>query len=277
MAARTNGGKEEEKEQKSVIVTGASRGIGKAIALRLAADGYNVCVNDLEANRAGCEAVVRAVRQMGRRSCCAIADVSDRSEVKEMVRTSVERLGPLNTMIANAGIAHVKRLLEVTEADFARTLAVNVAGVHNCLAEAAAQMRAQGTCTPLAPGKLIAAASAAAFRPARALPHYSASKWAVRGLTQAYALELAEHHITANAYAPGIVATDMWDGIDEAAAERYRLQRGAFMRRTVEETSALKRVSVPEDVAGLVSFLAGGDSNFVTGQTLLVDGGINFS
>ncbi|KAI1380509.1 hypothetical protein F4677DRAFT_407070 [Hypoxylon crocopeplum] len=267
----------ERSEGKSAIVTGSSRGIGKAIALRLAADGYDVCVNDLSANQAGCDEVVKEIQDMGRKACTAIADVTKRDQVKQMVQTSVDKLGPLSTMVANAGIVHVKPLLEVTEREFEHLFAVNVFGVQNCFAEAVGQMIRQGNCRPDSPGKLLAAASIVGFKPFVLLPHYSASKWAIRGLTQAYAMEVAEHNITANAYAPGIVGTTMWDIIDAGAAERKGLPKGEVMKMMVNDNTALKRVSVPEDVAKLVSFLASSDSNFITGQTQLVDGGIIFT
>lgn len=182
--------------------------------------------------------------------------------------------------IANAGIAQVKSLLDVTEEDFDRMLAVNLTGVHNCYAEAAQQMINQGTCKPNAPGKIIGAASIVAFKPTSLLGHYSATKWAVRGLTQAYAMELAEHNITVNAYAPGIVGTAMWDKIDEEMIAKKggpNHKKGDMLRKYVDEMTLLKRVSVPEDVAKLVSFQASSDSDFVTGQTQIVDGGIMFS
>jgi NAD(P)-dependent dehydrogenase (short-subunit alcohol dehydrogenase family) len=160
--------------------------------------------------------------------------------------------------------------------------AVNVSGVQNCYAEAAKQMISQGTCKPDAPGKILGAASIVAFKPFPLLSHYSASKWAVRGLTQAYAMELAEHNITVNAYAPGIVGTGMWELIDEGLARKKALaggeiRKGAVMEKMVAELTALGRVSVPEDVANLVSFLCSSDSDFVTGQTQVVDGGIIFT
>lgn len=186
----------------------------------------------------------------------------------------------MTNRIANAGIAQVKSLLDVTEEDFDRMLAVNLTGVHNCYAEAAQQMINQGTCKPNAPGKIIGAASIVAFKPTPLLGHYSATKWAVRGLTQAYAMELAEHNITVNAYAPGIVGTAMWDKIDEEMIAKKggpNHKKGDMLRKYVDETTLLKRVSVPEDVAKLVSFQASSDSDFVTGQTQIVDGGIMFS
>lgn len=122
-----------------------------------------------------------------------------------MVKHSVSELGPLNTMVANAGIAQVKGLLDLTEQDFRRMFEVNVFGVNNCYASAARQMISQGS-----GGKILGAASIVAFKPFALLSHYSSSKWAVRGLTQAYAMEMATHKITVNAYAPGIVGTAMW-------------------------------------------------------------------
>ena len=125
--------------------------------------------------------------------------------------------------------------------------------------------------------KLIAAASIVAFKPFPLLSHYSASKWAVRGLTQAFAMEMAEHKITVNAYAPGIVGTAMWDLIDEKLGEKQGAQKGETIAKYSRELIALGRTSVPEDVAGLVHFLASPDSDYVTGQTMVVDGGIIFT
>ncbi|KAI0459186.1 hypothetical protein F5B21DRAFT_499811 [Xylaria acuta] len=267
----------ESSEGKSVIITGSSRGIGKAIALRLAADGYNVCVNDLRDNQAGCDEVVKEIRSMGRKACTAVADVTKREEVKDMIQTSVRELGPLNTMIANAGIVQVAQLLEIPEEDFRRMFDINVLGVHNCLAEAAKQLISQGNCQPDRPGKLLAAASIVAFKAFPLLPHYSASKWAVRGLMNAYAMDLAKHNITVNAYAPGIVGTKMWDVISDGVHGIMGLERDKVTGTFAHNMTALDRISVPEDVAKLVSFLASSDSDFVTGQTQLVDGGIIFT
>jgi NAD(P)-dependent dehydrogenase (short-subunit alcohol dehydrogenase family) len=144
--------------------------------------------------------MVSQIQSKGRKATGVVADVSKQSEVDDMVQHSVQELGNLDTMIANAGIAQVKGLLELSEQDLKRMFEVNVFGVYNCYVSAAKQMIAQKTA-----GKLIGCASIVAFKPFPLLSHYSASKWAVRGLTQAMAMEMAEHKITVNAYAPGIV------------------------------------------------------------------------
>jgi NAD(P)-dependent dehydrogenase (short-subunit alcohol dehydrogenase family) len=151
---------------------------------------------------------------------------------------------------------------------------VNVFGLQNSYKAAAKQIISQNNSTLDQPSKLIGAASIVAFKPFALLSHYSASKFAVRGLTQAYAMELAEHHITVNAYAPGIVGTAMWDLIDEELGKKKGAAKGEMIKKYSGELIALGRVSVPEDVAKLVSFLAGRDSDYVTGQTQVVDGGI---
>ncbi|KAJ4336643.1 hypothetical protein N0V87_005205 [Didymella glomerata] len=257
---------------RTAIVTGSSRGIGKAIALRLANDGYDICINDIAANKPGCDEVVKEIQGLGRKAYAHTADVSNLKEVQELVKASASELGPLNTMVANAGIAQVKGLLELTERDFQKMFEVNVYGVFNCYKAAAEQMISQGS-----GGKLLGAASIVAFKPFALLSHYSASKWAVRGLTQAFAMEMAEHKITVNAYAPGIVGTAMWDLIDEKLGEKTGAKKGDTIKKYTNELIALGRTSVPEDVASTVGFLSSKDSDYMTGQTIVIDGGIIFT
>ncbi|KAJ0325495.1 hypothetical protein COL5a_007301 [Colletotrichum fioriniae] len=196
----------------------------------------------------------------------------------------------------------VKPLLDLTEEEFENMFRVNVFGVQNCYQAAAKQLIKQGNCKPESPGKIIGVSppslhpynpsrkhitdgtdiqpkcsSIVGFKPFALLSHYSASKWAVRGLTQASAMEYAEHNITVNAYAPGIVGTAMWDLIDEKLGEKTGAKKGDTIKKYTNELIAQKRTSVPEDVAKLVSFLAGPDSDHVTGQTQIVDGGIIYT
>jgi len=258
--------------KRTAIVTGSARGIGKAIAIRLAEDGFDVCINDIAANKAGIDETVTEIQALGRHSYGHVADVSKLSEVQSLIEASVKNLGPLDVMIANAGIAQVKALLDLSEDDVRRMFEVNVFGVFNCYSAAAKQMIKQG-----GGGKIVGAASIVAFKPFAMLSHYSASKWAVRGFTQAFAMEMAEHKITVNGYAPGIVGTAMWDLIDEELGKKKGLQKGETIKKYVTELTALGRTSVPEDVAKTVSYLASPDSDFMTGQTLIIDGGIIFN
>lgn len=227
--------------------------------------------------------MVQEIKSLGRNACASIADVSNPSQVEQMIQTSVKELGPLNTMIANAGIAQVKPLLDLTTEDWTRMLNINVMGVQNCFQLAAKQIIKQGNAVKDHPAKLIAAASIVAHKPFAMLSHYSASKWAVRGLCQAYAMELAEYNITSNCYCPGIVGTAMWDLIDEELGKSRGdklgtvIKKGETIKKYTDELIALGRVSVPEDVAKLVSFLSSRDSDYITGQSHVVDGGIVFT
>ncbi len=253
------------------VVTGAARGIGAAIAQRLGRDGLHVVAADLPSMQEGVAATVEAITAAGGVATAAETDVTEEESVQALVETAVAAGGHLDVFVANAGIAQVQELIDYDAADFQKILDVNVTGVFTSYRQAARQMIAQGH-----GGKIIGAASIVAFRPFALLGPYSATKWAVRGLTQAAAMEWAEHGITVNAYGPGIVGTSMWDLIDEKLAAKHGQQRGEALAENARSIH-LGRVSVPEDVAAMVSYLAGEDSDYVTGQTLLVDGGIQFS
>jgi meso-butanediol dehydrogenase / (S,S)-butanediol dehydrogenase / diacetyl reductase len=253
----------------TALVTGAGRGIGRAIALRLARDGHAVAVNDVNADSA--KAVADEITAAGGSSLAVPADVTDRDAVFGCVAATVDRFGSLDVMVANAGIAQVKTLLEVTPDDLERMFSVNVFGVVYSLQAAAEQMIAQGR-----GGKIINAASIAGHSGFDLLGHYSATKFGVRALTQAAAKELAPHGITVNAYCPGIVGTDMWDLIDEQMGARNGKAKGENLAAYAQGI-ALGRVQTPEDVAGFVSYLAGTDADYMTGQSVMIDGGIVMS
>jgi meso-butanediol dehydrogenase / (S,S)-butanediol dehydrogenase / diacetyl reductase len=250
----------------AAIVTGAGRGIGRGIALRLARDGHAVAVNDV--NKAGAESVAEEIMAAGGRAIAAPADITDRDAVFAMVGRVAEELGSVDVMVANAGIAQVKTLLELTPDDLETIFRVNVFGVVYCLQAAAERMIAQGT-----GGKIINAASIAAHSGFDLLGHYSATKFAVRALTQAAAKELAPHKITVNSYCPGIVGTDMWELIDEKMGPYLGNKPGETLAQ-YSKMIALGRVQTPDDVAAFVSYLAGPDSDYMTGQSVMIDGGI---
>ncbi|WP_214367978.1 acetoin reductase [Pseudonocardia sp. H11422] len=253
----------------TAVVTGAGRGIGRAIALRLARDGHAVAVNDLD--KAGAEAVAAEIADAGGRSIAVPADVTDRAAVFALVDRTAAELGSVDVMVANAGIAQVKTILELTPDDLEKIFRVNVFGVVYCLQAAAERMIGQGH-----GGKIINAASIAAHSGFDYLGHYSATKFAVRALTQAAAKELAKHQITVNAYCPGIVGTDMWDLIDEKLGSYLGTKKGEALAN-YSQLIALGRVQTPDDVAGFVSYLAGPDSDYMTGQSVMIDGGIVMS
>ncbi|KAF5344004.1 hypothetical protein D9758_012889 [Tetrapyrgos nigripes] len=259
---------------KTAIITGGAQGIGKGIALRLAQEGFDICVNDLERNASAAEDVAKEIRSLGRNSITAYADVSSQAQVREMIQSSVKALGPLNVMIANAGIVEMKWGLDIDESDpghVRRILDVNVCGVVNCDVEAARQFKEQGK-----GGKILNATSIAAYRASPMQAMYCASKAAVRTLTQTFALEWGPIGVTCNAFAPGICRTPMWDQVDEGLSKWNGLPKGQNFENW-KNGIALGRTSTPKDVAGLVAFLAGEDSGYITGQTIIVDGGIVFA
>ena len=196
-----------------------------------------------------------------------------------MVKESAKILGPLTVMVANAGIHGVGAALDLSDEEVAQIFNVNFTGVWNCYTHAARQMIAQGPVPEGSSGyKLLGASSIAAYKPFPLLAHYCASKWAVRGLTQVFAIEMAPHKINVNCYAPGIVGTQMWEEIDKTLGDMQGRAKGETVQKFVKELTAMGRVSVPDDVAKVVGgFLCGPDSAFVTGQNIVVDGGIVFT
>lgn len=253
------------------VVTGSGRGIGQGIAQRLGADGHHVIVADLPTMQDGVAETVTTIESAGGKATAAEADVTDEESLSRLVEVAVEAGGKLDVFVANAGIAQVEPLIDYSKADFEKIVDVNLTGVFLSYQAAAKQMIEQGN-----GGKIIGAASIVAFRPFALLSPYSATKWAVRGLTQGAAMEWAKHGITVNAYGPGIVGTAMWDLIDEKLAAEEGLAKGEAIKKYAGDI-LMGRVSVPEDVANLVSFLASEDSDYITGQTMLVDGGMQFS
>lgn len=244
---------------KVALVTGAGQGIGRAIALQLADDGFDVAVNDIACAQEHVEAVVVEIEARGRRGVAALGDVTKAEEIGAAVATAARELGRLDVAVANAGIARIENFLEIEPESWDLTFAINTKGVFLTWQAAAREFIAEGH-----GGKLVAAASQAAYRPSPDLPAYSTSKWAVRGLTQTAAQALAPYGITANSYAPGIVNTALWD-----------TARDAF--DALVSTIPLGRAQEPADVADLVSFFASSKSDYMTGQTVIMDGGMLFS
>jgi meso-butanediol dehydrogenase/(S,S)-butanediol dehydrogenase/diacetyl reductase len=238
-------------KQRVALVTGAGMGIGKAIAQRLASDGFAIAVNDVDESVAF--ATASTLEQPGMPSMAVRADVSNREQVFAMVEAVVRKFGRLDVMVNNAGIVQVDPILSITEADFDKLFAINVKGTLWCAQAAAQQMMVQGG------GKIINAGSVASFFGNPLLGTYGASKFC--------------HGITVNAYCPGIVDTGMWETIDARASEVMGVPRGAMLEKA-RGMITLKRLEQPEDVAKFVSFLASSDADYITGQCMMIDGGI---
>lgn len=253
---------------KVALVTGAARGIGRSIALRLARDGADLCLVDLTAQ--ACDEVLAEVVGLGVRATAVAADVSSRDDVFGAVDHAVRELGGLDIMVNNAGIAMVESLAQVRPEEVDRLWRININGVLWGIQAAAATFIEQGR-----PGKIINASSIAGHDGFPMLGCYSASKFAVRALTQAAAREFAGNQITVNAYCPGVVGTDMWVDIDQRFAELTGAKVGETYDKFVSGI-ALGRAETPDDVAGYVSYLAGPDSDYMTGQAGLIDGGLLF-
>ncbi|MBJ7339525.1 acetoin reductase [Mycolicibacterium sp.] len=251
---------------KVALVTGAGRGIGRGIALRLARDGADVALVDLAAD--GINAVSDEIVEIGSKATTFTADVSDRAQVFAAVDHATTALGGFDIMVNNAGIALVAPLLDTTPEEVAKIWAVNVDGVLWGIQAAVTKLKELGR-----PGKIINASSIAGHDGFAMLGVYSATKFAVRALTQAAAKEHAADGITVNAYCPGVVGTDMWVEIDKRFAELTGAAEGETYDKFVGGI-ALGRAETPDDVAGFVSYLAGPDADYMTGQSGLIDGGL---
>ena len=256
------------KKNKVALVTGSGAGIGRAIALRLARDGFHVVVNDI--SEESIKNVAAEIEQLGQKSLTVVADISNREQVFWMGDQVVEHFGRLDVMVSNAGIVQVKPLLEITEEDLERIFRINVFGTMFCMQAAANVMIKQNG------GKIINASSTSGKRGVEFLGHYCATKFSVIGLTQTAAKELARHGITVNAYCPGIVGTGMWEEIDRKMSEYMNVPLGETLNNKINGIP-LGRIEEPEDVANYVSFLASEDSNYMTGQAVVIDGGMVFS
>ncbi|KZV67620.1 NAD-binding protein [Peniophora sp. CONT] len=239
------------------IVTGAASGLGRSIALRLAQDGHDIAVTDLPGSRV--QEVAHEIEALGRRSMVLYTDLTKEDEVKKMVDDVAHQLGSVDIMVANAGIHKPGTVLNARLEDYEKIMSINATAVFLCYQYAALQMVEQGR-----GGRIIGASSQSGKVADSAALAYCASKFAVRGMTQSAALELAKYQITVNGYAPGPIETPM--------------MRGALDAKVWEESKILAgipvgRLGVPDEVAGYVSWLASESAAFVTGQTLYINGG----
>ncbi len=252
-------------KDKVAIVTGGSRGIGRAICERLAAEGAVAVVADIDGAEA--ERTASEISAGGGKALGVALDVTKQADIEALVETVVARAGRIDVLVNNAGVFDLSPLLEQTRESWDRIHDVNVKGLFFVMQAAARQMVAQGE-----GGRIINLASQAGRRGEALVANYCASKAAVISITQSAALALTEHAITVNAIAPGIIETPMWAVVDGLFAKYQGLPPGEPKRRAVDAIPA-GRIGEPEDVAAAIAFLASDDAAYITAQTLNVDGG----
>ncbi len=242
-------------EQQVALVTGAGRGIGKAIAKALAADGAMVIINYHGSEQKAAE-TVREIEEAGGRAIALRCNISDFNACKEMIDKVISEQGRLDILVNNAGITRDGLLMKMSEEDFDSVIETNLKGAFNCIRHAARQMIKQRG------GRVINISSVSGVLGNAGQANYSASKAGIIGLTKAAARELASRGITVNAIAPGFITTDMTDALSES------------IKTSVTETISMKKFGRPEDVAQTALFLASQEAGYITGQVICVDGGM---
>ena len=267
------------------IVTGAGRmrGIGRAIALRLAQDGADIVasavarapqampLNEREARWRGAESVAEEIRDLGRRSLALDVDVTKTADVQQMLTRTVKELGRIDILVNNAGLALVsgkKNLWETEDEEWLREIDVNLNGVYYCCKAVARAFVAQGE-----GGRIINISSLAGRVAQPQYGGYTPAKFAVIGLTEALALELAPHRVTVNSVCPGSTDTDMMDGTFQRTGERMGVPF-EMIKEGVKRFIPLGRQAEPAEIASVVSYLAAPAAAYITGQAISVDGGI---
>ena len=265
---------------KVAIVTGSGQGIGRGVALRLAQEGAHVVVAEFKADNA--RTVAEECSQFARALAYPI-DIGDTEQITQMVKDVVAEFGHIDILVNNAGVMETLPLFDLTPEKWDWMQRVNQRGLFFCLQTVAKQMVAQVPDDVKTVGKAersygkIVNFSSIAGRSGRPYAaHYSAAKWATISMTQSAATYLAPYNINVNAVCPGVVPTPMWDELDRVQSERFGLERGGWIKKTVDSIP-LKRAASPADLAAAVSFLCSEDADYITGQALNVDGGIEMN
>ena len=249
---------------RNVIITGGASGIGLGISKGLAAEGANIVIADL--NLAAAESAASEITKAGGKAIAAQVDVTKRASVAAGIELAVKTFGKLDCYFNNAGFNKPMKFLDVTEENFNAIMNVNALAVFVGTQEAAKQYIRQGT-----GGKVVNTASIAGRTGFSSFAPYSASKAAVISITQAAARALAEHNITVNAFSPGVVATPLWDKLDKDLEE---IGEGDSGFDSMASGILIGRAAQPEDIVPTALFLASSDSDYVTGQTMAIDGGM---
>lgn len=240
---------------KNALVTGASRGIGRRIALQLAEDGFNVAVN-YAGSKDKAEAVVEEIKAQGVESFAIQADVSDSDAVKSMIKEVVEQFGTIDTLVNNAGIVRDNLLMRMKEKDWDAVINTNLKGTFNCIQKVTPHMLRQKQ------GSIVNLTSIVGEIGNPGQANYVASKAGVIGLTKSAAKELASRNITVNAVAPGFIVSDMTDALSDEVKDQML------------QNIPLSRLGEDTDIANTVSFLSSDRAKYITGQVINVNGGM---
>lgn len=256
---------------RSCIVTGAARGIGRAIGEALLDEGADVCFADIDSDGVAqvAEENVARLNGNGGKITYASVDVTNRDQVRAMIDKSVDVFGKIDVKFNNAGVNKPMNFLDVTEDNWNFIMGVNGLGCIIGIQEAANQFIRQGR-----PGKIINTASIASRQGFDNVAPYCASKWAVVSLTQSAARDLAKHNITVTGFAPGVVATEMWEQVDQDLMEIGAAERPGQAMEEFASDILRGRVATPSDITGTTTFLASADSDYMTGQIVMIDGGM---
>jgi len=242
-------------EDRVAVVTGASRGIGKAIALRLAGEGMSVVLNYLQSADAA-EAVAEEIRAIGSRALAVPADVRVRADAERLIATAESEFGRLDALVNNAGVIRDAMLLMLPDEDWDAVVDTSLKGARNCCRAALEPMISARS------GAIVNVASISGLRGVAGQTGYSAAKAGLIGMTRSLAKEVGKLGIRVNAIAPGLIETGMVDSMPED------------MRDAVVASTALGRAGTPDEVASVVSFLISGDSSYITGEVIEIDGGL---
>ncbi|GAB2480064.1 3-oxoacyl-[acyl-carrier-protein] reductase [Luteococcus sediminum] len=239
----------------TALITGATRGIGRAVAIRLARDGYDIgyCYARDDEAAAGLD---REIHALGRKSCGFTADVADRDAVRELVETVEDALGPVTAVVASAATLRDKPVALMKAEDWDRVLRVDLGGVHHvCQAALDTMMRRRR-------GSIVTMSSLAGLRGNAGQANYAAAKAGIIGYTKSLAQETGRYGIRANVVAPGFIATDLVEGLPQHLLDQVR------------ERTALRRLGTPGEIADVIAFLLSDQASFMTGEVLTVDGGM---
>lgn len=256
---------------KNVLITGGAQGMGAAIGEYYAAQGAKVCLGDV--NLEGCQEVADRIKSAGGEAIAVSLDVTERSQMAAAVQATVDAFGSINVMLNNAGINKPLMFLDVTEENFRKIMDVNALGVLIGMQEAAKQMIRQGKDN--GPYKIINVGSILSRQAFDDVVPYACSKHAVLAMINGGAKALVDHNITVNGYGPGVVRTELWEQLDKDLVAIGKFEKeGQSMDELAANMILMKRYSYPEDVVGSAAFLASAESDYMTGQLFMVDGGM---